>query len=335
MTAGDFTQAPTISVVIATYRRPEVLVRTVRAFLEADYPAERLELIVVDDDDDPAIDDAVAAAGGSGSVRLVHQANRGAAGARNRGARSAGGELLVFCDDDVVVPADHLRRHVAAQEGAERRLCAAFSVLDPEVAGHFRSTPFGRWWLDLEASWWAPFDDGADGGLVPLPMLSARNFSVRRETFERIGGFDETFPFAGAEDQDFSIRARERDCELLIDRDNRVVHVETRLDFESFCRREERGGATYAVLARKHPGGEGDTAVARLNSAAPGGGVSPAAAGRRVRALLSGDRGIATAHRLVAIAERLRLPDRLLRPLYRRVVGLHIARGYRAEEASR
>jgi GT2 family glycosyltransferase len=334
MTAGEFTHPPTISVVIATYRRPEVLARTIRAFLDCDDPAVRLELIVVDDDDDPAIDDAVPAAEAGPSVRLVHQANRGAAGARNRGAATASGELLVFCDDDVVVPADHLRRHVAAQEGSERRLCAAFSVLDPEVAGHFRSTPFGRWWLDLEDSWWAPFDDGSDGGLVPLPMLSARNFSVRRETFELIGGFDETFPYAGAEDQDFSIRAREQGCELLIDRDNRVVHIETRLDFEAFCRREERGGATYAVLARKHPDGEGDTAVARLNSAAPGD-ASPASAGRRIRAMLSGDRGIDSAHRLVATAERLRLPDPLLRPLYRRVVGMHIARGYRAEEARR
>ena len=52
-----------------------------------------------------------------------------------------------------------------------------------------------------------------------IRVWSQRNMPTR-ETFERIGGFDQTFPFAGAEDQDFSIRAREQGCELVIDRDN-------------------------------------------------------------------------------------------------------------------
>ena len=37
-------------------------------------------------------------------MKLVAQLRRGAATARNRGARVAGGELLLFCDDDIVVP---------------------------------------------------------------------------------------------------------------------------------------------------------------------------------------------------------------------------------------
>src|SRR4029450_11842968 len=70
-----------------------------------------VEVVVVDDgsSDDTT---AVAEAGGARTIRLF--ANAGPAGARNRGAAAARGDILAFVDADVAVAPDAMGRLVAA-----------------------------------------------------------------------------------------------------------------------------------------------------------------------------------------------------------------------------
>ena len=91
-----------VSIIIPTYNRKESLLRTLASLSHQNYPAERLEVIVVDD-------------GGSDgtememqrvfpfALRYVRQENQGDANARNRGAHYASGDILQFLDDDIVV----------------------------------------------------------------------------------------------------------------------------------------------------------------------------------------------------------------------------------------
>jgi len=89
---------PSVSVVIPTRDRPELLRRAVRRVLDQDYPGE-IECLVVFDQSDPAEVPVEQAP----RRRLRTVANRrapGLAGARNAGALAAVGELVAFCDDD-------------------------------------------------------------------------------------------------------------------------------------------------------------------------------------------------------------------------------------------
>jgi glycosyltransferase involved in cell wall biosynthesis len=92
------------------------------ALLAQDYPAERLEVVVVDNgsqDETVARVEARIAAGST--VRLVllqERATRGPDAARNRALKSATSEVLAFTDADCAPRRDWIARAVAALEAA-------------------------------------------------------------------------------------------------------------------------------------------------------------------------------------------------------------------------
>ena len=102
--------APRISVILPTRDRLDSLRRTLDSLRAQDYPGERYEIVVTDDgslDGTPAF---LAQQAGAGLLRAVRTCGRGPAAARNAALAVAGGELLVFTDDDCVVPPDWLSR---------------------------------------------------------------------------------------------------------------------------------------------------------------------------------------------------------------------------------
>ena len=64
-------------------------------------------------------------------------------------AESARGDLVVFCDDDVVVETDHVRLHLEKQSLRPRALVNGVSEV-AAVLNELSSTPFGRYRIALE-----------------------------------------------------------------------------------------------------------------------------------------------------------------------------------------
>jgi hypothetical protein len=92
-----------VSLAIATQRRPEGLAKAVRStFRQTGVQLSGLELVVVDNDAVPsarAVIDALAAEAPF-PVRYVHEPAPGVANARNAAMAAASGELIAFLDDD-------------------------------------------------------------------------------------------------------------------------------------------------------------------------------------------------------------------------------------------
>src|SRR5215211_4273132 len=201
---------PTVSVVVPTYRRPDALATTLDALLRVDFPKTGYEIVVVDDGSDATTEEVVTGLdAGDVAVQYIPQANSGAASARNTGARAAKGELLLFCDDDIILEPDHLRLQVATRGVYGDPVVNGVTHFSDRAVAILRETPFGRYRLDLDRT----YQDAADGPLLgndcyEAPLLSACNLAISRDRFWEIGGFDEAFPFAGAEDQALSLRAR-------------------------------------------------------------------------------------------------------------------------------
>lgn len=113
--------APAFSVVVATYERREIFLRTLRALL-AQREAPPFEILVADDGSG---DDSAKAAeellGGGRIPFLVSTApNAGQAAARNRAIGLARGDVLLFLNDDTIPAPDLLARHVQARARASR-----------------------------------------------------------------------------------------------------------------------------------------------------------------------------------------------------------------------
>lgn len=328
--AGPLT--PPFSIVIPTFRRPAALRECLTALLRLEYPARRYEIVVVDDGDDDETEHVIRRISAEDiEISLARQRQKGAAAARNRGARAASGELVVFLDDDIIVASDHLRKHVRAREAHGDALVNGAWEFSPGVASQLAGTPFGRFRLDLERYFQ---EDAAgmpleDGSLV-MRLLGTWDLALRRELFWDLGGFDERFPVAGAEDQDFSLRARLAGHLLILDPSIRCLHNDDRLTLSAYCAREERSARTMPYMAAKHPDQFAESRYVvenRRMSVRDGSGVL---AKKVIKAVLATSISLAFLHRVVGVLERVRAPDPLLRRLYTLLLGLHLFRGYRS-----
>jgi GT2 family glycosyltransferase len=318
--------------VVPTFRRPGALRATLEALLQQQYPADRYEVVVVDDDRSQSTAVIVRSLLGRGAdLRLDAQDRRGAAAARNRGARLAVGDVVIFLDDDVVVESDHLMRHRAARDRFPDAMVGGVWEFAPTALATLQATPFGRYRLELERSFQSQTPGRSLGeGRHAVNVLASTNLAIRRELFWQLGGFDEAFPVAGAEDQDFSMRARAAGCLMLLDTNIRCLHNDDRLTLRDYCEREERSAKTMPFLARNHPSEFARSPYLRENRPIQRGDEAPLVAKKLLKAALSHRPVLAVLHGLVEKAEVARAPEAHLRRLYRLLFGLYLFRGVRS-----
>lgn len=187
---ADVGAPPRISVVIPTYNSRAIVRDAIHSVLAQTLAP--LEVIVVDDGSTDGTAESLA--GLDPRVRCLRQANAGPARARTVGASNARGDWIALLDADDVWLADKLERQWAAASkvGADAVFC---SLIWP--------TPRGE------------IIEGYAGSTLRehlLPAMLKRNalaggcssMLIRRETFERLGGFDKTYE--PCEDRDLFIR---------------------------------------------------------------------------------------------------------------------------------
>ncbi|HEY8467036.1 MAG TPA: glycosyltransferase family A protein [Solirubrobacterales bacterium] len=159
--------SPRVSVIIPAHNAAATLGRTLRALAYQDIE-EPFEVIVVDDAS--ADETAAVAAQAAVEPRVVrHDRPLGPGPTRNTGAEEAAGEFLAFTDADCFPTQSWLREGVAALEGADL------------VQGAVRPDP------DAEPQ---PFDRTV-WVVAEVGLYETANLFVRRELFERLGGFED------------------------------------------------------------------------------------------------------------------------------------------------
>ncbi len=238
--------APSVSVVIPTRNRPSSLLETLASVLRSNYPGDRYELIVVDNGSgaDQRVSLAAVEPPENVEIRLLAEPCPGGANARNAGLGAAGGEIVAFCDDDVLVD----RNWIAS-------LALAF---DPGDVGGVAGLTLPRE-LETPAQVWYEGFASANRGLEtrvldrrePPPdrplfpftigdLGSGENFAFRRELLIALGGFDPDLgsatPTHGGEDVEAMLRVLLADRQVVYQPRAMVRHAHLR-DFEQFERR--------------------------------------------------------------------------------------------------
>ena len=97
-----------VSVVIATYNRPDLLRRLLEDLDAQTIDPSRFEAVVVDDGSTEDTRAKLADLSTRYCHRIERKNNAGAAAARQRGVELARGKLIVFLDDDMHVAASFL-----------------------------------------------------------------------------------------------------------------------------------------------------------------------------------------------------------------------------------
>ncbi|MBQ5940450.1 glycosyltransferase family 2 protein [Massilia sp. AB1] len=215
-------QAPTISVVITTYNRPDALTAVVEAcFLQDD---KNFEIIIADDGSGANTRDCIDALRARAPVPLKHvwQPDEGfrAAMARNRGTLAANGDYIIFLDGDCIPQRDFIARHRAlAQPGflvSGSRILLSQRFTDQVLAEHIDVPGLGLFdklryrlrgdmnkVLQLMLRW--P-DLGRIRRKFSWRRIKSCNLAVWRADLEKVNGFDESFVGWGHEDSDLVVR---------------------------------------------------------------------------------------------------------------------------------
>ena len=202
--------SPQVSVVIATYERPDLLLRCLLALLRQEIPPEQYEIIVVDDGSSEKahranLRNVAALSRGHDrpSVQYLHQArNRGPAAARNVGWRAARAAVIAFTDDDTLPHPDWLREGLRAIAQGADAVAGRIVVPLPEV----------------------PTDYERDAAGLEGAEFATANCFVRRAALEAVGGFDERFRTAWREDTDLCFALRRHGAVVTLAETACVMH---------------------------------------------------------------------------------------------------------------
>jgi glycosyltransferase involved in cell wall biosynthesis len=247
---NEATTRPTISVIVPTYNRKEVLLRALDAALNQTYPADRYEVLVVDDGSSDGTQEAVRPLVEAGRIRYHRQPNSGPAAARNAGIRLARGEIVLFIGDDIFVPPDLLDLHQARR--------AQFPAQDVAVLGRttwsleLEMTPLMRYSQEGRAAPMFQFDRIADADNVSYEFFFTGNVSLPRQFMLEHGLFDEDFPYAYGEDTELGYRLLQKGLRLVFE-PKALAHHYHLLRYGNFRRRAIISGEVSILQVSKHP----------------------------------------------------------------------------------
>ncbi len=218
-----------ISVVIPTYGREQALVDSINDVLMQDYA--EFEVIVVDqtaqhEPDTAKFLDEMAAAG---KIELYKLEWASLPGARNYAVRRAKGEIILFLDDDVELPAGFLAAHAQNYDrpevgGVAGRVFDRMKLADHASGLEIQDLPPEA--MDPGIAW---YHINLVHTVKPQQVLSARgcNMSYRREIFFEEGiWFDERYRGSAVrEESDFGLTIRKTKYLIWYDPSAHLVHL--------------------------------------------------------------------------------------------------------------
>ena len=190
-----------ISVIIPTYNGAHKISGVLHS-LEKQTRMPDEVIVVIDGSTDGTTDMLRLKNFGLPGLKMIEQENGGRAKVRNRGAKEASNELLIFLDDDMRPEPgcvnEHLQHHLLSQKSI-----LTGAQIDP--ADNTR-TDFQKFKAYLSNKWSADMKNYSD--LLPLsqPYITAANFSIAKDLFNELNGFDERL--TDAEDYDLAVRAQ-------------------------------------------------------------------------------------------------------------------------------
>jgi len=201
------------------------------------------EVIVVDD----CSEDSTAKIVKNYDYSLIQlEENHGPAYCRNIGAKKARGEILAFTDSDCIADGNwlkHIQRHFYRNDAhatvgrvvlrSSNYMGESISALGFPAGG---SIGFDKIWKVDE------------NGLTD--SLSTCNCAVRKDVFEEIGGFDESFPFPGGEDSLFAYDLRRQTYRIKYCPDVLVYHA-ARDTLRDFLKWQFRRGMSSFIFSTK------------------------------------------------------------------------------------
>jgi glycosyltransferase involved in cell wall biosynthesis len=246
MTSAD---AQSVTVVVPTFNRGGALRATLDRLLASTAGELQLVEIIVVDDGSPLPTDPVVnslAALPPFTLRCIRQRNSGPGPARNTGFREAQGCIVIFVDDDILVPPNLILQHVKAHVDRPRAVICGLSILIKPAS----PTPLYRFISALSG-------EQADGTLtsefIAIDVPASGHISVERAMFEAGSAIysDRLFTPA-AEEFELAYRMRRSGIEIVL-APRIVARHDQPLDLGGICRQQYKHALGTVEVIKKYP----------------------------------------------------------------------------------
>ena len=172
----DSGPAPSVAVVVTSYRRPDFLPGLLAALERQTLPREDFEVVIADNgsaDETWSLLERLIAGTTLRATAVRLDTNMGPGGGRNRAVPSTTAPVIAFTDDDCLPSPTWLAETVAA-----------FDAGADLVQGQVHPDPSDR---DEAGPWFH-----TKSIISPTPFFETCNVAYRRTFFEQVSGFDET-----------------------------------------------------------------------------------------------------------------------------------------------
>lgn len=223
------------SVVVPTFRRPNLLIRCVEALRQQKFPLAEFEIIIVSDGPDERTKQALNEVAAHGpDVRYYSLPRKaGPAAARNYGWRCARSKFIAFTDDDCIPDRDWLSS-----------LWTMFLRIDGS-----RCAFSGKTVVPIPDS---PTDYELNISNLERAEFITANCACTKAALESVGGFDERFAMAWREDSDLQFKFMVANIPIVPCRNAIVIHPVRKAPW-GISLKEEKKGVYDALLFKKYP----------------------------------------------------------------------------------
>ena len=172
-------EPPSVSLIVTAYNEQAVLRDKLENTFALEYPAGRLQVVVVSDGSTDGTDEVARSyEGRPGYLFLRQDPNAGKTAAQNAAVRAATGDVLVFSDANSMYAPDALQQLVMSLAEGVGCVCGELRYTNPERAGAGEGE--GYYWR------YEQFLKRLESRLGALVGANGSIYAVRRELFEEL-----------------------------------------------------------------------------------------------------------------------------------------------------
>ena len=220
------------SIIIPTYNRGKLLCNTLTNLI-GQLPTDG-EIVVVDQSDEVYSELMEIAKNHSTQIHYYKIFVKGLPHARNYGLKRAIGEIIIFCDDDIIPSQNFIKYHLQNYKEKEAGGVGGRIILNGNQShdNPNLNKVIGK------VRWWDTYliDNFDATERADIDHVQGCNMSFRKEALMKAGGFDECFGgSAHLEETDLCLRIRKAGYKLVFDPEAELVHLK---DAKGGCRAE-------------------------------------------------------------------------------------------------
>ncbi len=206
------------SVIIPTYNRAEKIGNLLDSLVNQTVNDFEV-IVVVDGSTDNTVEVVEPYKNRFTQFKLIVNQNQGRSKTKNAGARSAFGDLFIFYDDDMLPSPDSIKKHYEFHLQNGMNAILGGNQVEYEEP---QKTDIQNYIARIRKKWTTKYIDGINTISLNNLFLSAANFSIPKQIFNSLNGFDERLN--DIEDYEFAYRAISKGIPLFFDKTNIAIH---------------------------------------------------------------------------------------------------------------